>query len=313
MRHAMGWSCLIVLAGACFTGRTTLHLLEPADFTLPAQIRRLSVLPEIRNTNKAGQFDSLAFIEIDSSIEVYPIKAGFLHGAIEIMSASPRFAFVGFSENLPEMAIDSGLTGWKLARYICQSDTSDALLILAEAVVFDSLCKYTPSGDPYLMLMNKTRWGFFDPFAQQMVAQYRFVDTTYLPIEGISEERLYQSCYASGMHSARKFTPHWNEQANRIYYSGPGSDLRTASLMVRRGDWSGAASIWNRLAENRGTLSRRAAFNLALAFEQDDQLDQALLWAHLADSINSGKRSGTYIKILNGRLKVREILNKQIN
>jgi hypothetical protein len=73
------------------------------------------------------------------------------------------------------------------------------------------------------------------------------------------------------------------------------------------------ALIWNRIAGKKFMLASRAALNLALAFERDDDLDQAVLWAAYADSLRSNSITTTYRKTLGERLKVKENLDGQLS
>ena len=60
-----------------------------------------------------------------------------------------------------------------------------------------------------------------------------------------------------------------------------------------------AGAIWDKLAESpNNKKASRAAFNLALAFERDDVLDQAVLWIAFTDSLQNTAASAAYKIIL---------------
>jgi len=96
-------------------------------------------------------------------------------------------------------------------------------------------------------------------------------------------------------------------------YVGPGRDLRRAVAFTADEKWVDAGSIWDQLSESpKKKHAYRAAFNLALAYERDDVLDQAVLWIAYADSLHSTAASSAYKKILEERLKVKPLLDEQM-
>jgi hypothetical protein len=96
-------------------------------------------------------------------------------------------------------------------------------------------------------------------------------------------------------------------------YVGPGRELRKATAFTADDKWVEAGAIWDQLAESPNKKQAyRAAFNLGVAYERDDVLDQALLWIEYADSLHSTAASSAYRKILEGRLRVKPLLDEQM-
>ena len=90
--------------------------------------------------------------------------------------------------------------------------------------------------------------------------------------------------YAATM-PMEKLLPYWTE-VQRYYFDGGSVEMRDAGVYVREHNWEGAARLWKQVYDTKkGKAKMRAAFNLALACEvQDDweqaqaYLDEALLW-----------------------------------
>lgn len=72
--------------------------------------------------------------------------------------------------------------------------------------------------------------------------------------------------------------PHWNE-VTRFYYDGGNVEMRDAAVFLRENNWNEACNLWKAAYEKRkGQSKMRAAFNIALYYEVNDQLEQAREW-----------------------------------
>jgi hypothetical protein len=110
-----------------------------------------------------------------------------------------------------------------------------------------------------------------------------------------------------------QISPAWHDSIPRTFFTGPGRELGYASQLVMKNQWDQAAVIWNRLSENPNKrLASHASFNMALAWERDDELDQAMLWISYSDSLMSSGNTLIYKKIIEDRLKNRKILDLQM-
>lgn len=73
--------------------------------------------------------------------------------------------------------------------------------------------------------------------------------------------------------------PHWG-QVTRLYYTGGSVEMRDAVICLRENDWKEARRLWQQLYDNRkkGSAKMKAAFNIALSFEMEGDIDQAIEW-----------------------------------
>lgn len=312
--------CLLVFAGACFNGRITISVLEPATVTLPAAIQRISILSVPGVIAKSNVFDSISHVSLPENANVRSIKMGYLHGIVDVMSASPRFQQVVLADSALSEAALNGKLHWDDAVKICKHDTTNVLLVLSKAVSYDALRIFGLSqelelNDISYKIRNITSWVFFLPDQQQQLARFLLTDT--IVFQGVNtftdfEDILYQACYSSGRRSGNQLSPHWIN-VPRFYYTGAGKDMRTASSHIINNQWVDAALIWNRLAESPNSkLASRAAYNLALAYERDDMLDQSYLWITYSDSLYGSPRTAAYMRILNNRLQTKVKLDEQM-
>jgi hypothetical protein len=325
-------------------GHMTMSVLEPAIVTLPASIQRISILPVPGKPRPSGVFDSLKYIRLKPDTDVKNIKMGYLHGFYEVVKASPRFQKVVLSDTSFLRLNPGGRISWDIAGQICQHDTTDVLLVLSKAVVYDVVealslfdleklgieyLQYPYSGDDqdyqpsysseinvYYKLINHTKWTFYSPSEQTKMAEFTYVDSLYGNMvldPKVLENMLYQNCYLSGSALGIRICPTWKEGVERIFFTGPGRDMRIAARYANKNQWTDAATLWNKLSddEKKGRASR-AAYNMAIVWERDDDLDQAVAWITYADSLQSSIQIVTYKSILENRLKSRTLLDEQM-
>jgi hypothetical protein len=320
-------TALIVLFTACSTGLITISVLEPATLSLPVSIKSVSIFPEIVFADSQGVFDSIQDVELDPTIDYNEIKKGYLYGLYDAIAASPRFRKVVIADSShAQSAAQSGLISWHDLRQICTKDSTNAIVLLTKAVSYDYIQFYRHPDlgcSFHYQVINKTKWSFLIP-DDTLAADISINDTVHIEGQDFNcesiwvdmpsgDELLYEACYRTGNRVGTYISPSWNADVLRIIFTGPNKELRNAANLIIKDQWGEAARIWNRLSEDTNRkLASRASFNIALAFERDDDIDQAASWIAYADSLFSNSRTSKYKKILDDRLKTRIILDQQI-
>jgi len=316
----------VLVLSACSIGRITISVLEPAMIAIPSEISRVSLFPGAGIPDPPGVIDSISKIQLDPENNYNRLKRGYVEGIYESLSASPRFKKIVKSDTTYEFLLSTGQISWDELRALCRSDSTDAVLILKRAVSYDLLQMYTAPGIPCgitYQMINRTKWSFFQPFLHQESGNMVFSDTIVFDQGKVDcfspykmehiPDLLYESFFNTGLRIGRWISPSWRDSIPRIFFTGPGNDLRSAARLAMNDQWHQAAAIWNRLAEgNKKKIVSHASFNLALAWERDDELDQALLWIRYADSLYSSGSSISYRKILEDRVKSRDLLDQQM-
>jgi hypothetical protein len=312
-----------MLAVSCATSMITISVLEPATVNLPGSIQKLSIFPEAGIQEPPGTFSRLRVITLDSSLNTAEVKKGYLHGIYDIMSVSPRFQKVVIADSAFENYTRKGSITWDEMQQICKHDTTDALLILRKATSHDSIVgqfvndQYTY----FYQIINATKWAFYEPFTYQYTEDYDFSDTILVVYADKwlfekdldAGDMLYKACYRTGEYVGQRLCPTWSDDVPRFYYTSPGRDMREAASYVRKNQWLDAAMIWNRISESpKRRIAAKASLNLALAYERDDVLDQAMLWITYADSLNRNRLTLKYKKNLEERLKEKKLLDRQM-
>lgn len=288
---------LLISAGSCYTDRLTFSVLQPAEEVLPASLRKISIIPMAGVPSETGFFDSLKV-----PFDVNAIRIGYLDGIYSVLSASPRFEKVILSDSAD--FVKNAQVYWDDLEKVCRKDGTQAVLILSKAVTKSVISRKVYQYFDFV-LENQTRWIFYEPFKQQALARFNFVDTTIILDYAILEnpEIIYDALYITGEACGKRLVPYWKD-VNRILYTGPGKDLRDASEFVEANRWRNAGLLWNDLIGHRKTvIVSRAAFNLAVAFERDDDLYQAYAWLRYADSLQHTQLNTLYLDILEKRME----------
>jgi len=79
--------------------------------------------------------------------------------------------------------------------------------------------------------------------------------------------------------------PRW-EKVNRFYYTSGCLELRDGGALVREGSWDEALKLWQTAHEKKSKkIKMRTAFNIALYYELQDKIEQAIEWAKKADQL----------------------------
>jgi hypothetical protein len=322
---------VVWLTGSCFTGKIYLSVLQPATVTVPGTIRSISILPIAGVPDPPGVFDSIRVAALDPAYDYNTIKKGFIYGLYDIISLSPRFDKVVITDSGMVAQASEGILSMELLQQICRHDSTDAALVLKKAVSYDTLLQdqtlFIYSGEGFdcalhYTVVSLTRWAFFLPESRLQAFIFSSTDTIYHYEEGgcykirsprSMQELLYNACFFAGSEAGKKMVPVWDDQVVRYLFTGPDKELRKAARLALANQWADAGKIWYGLSQDPDSyLASRASFNIALAWERDDDLDQAYLWASHADSLDGNPKTAAYRKVLQERLQTREELDRQM-
>jgi hypothetical protein len=309
------FSLLILITVSCSISHTSLSILMPAEIVLPDRIKRLSIFPIVMQIS--DKMDSLRYLKPED-IKPAEINKWYLYGIADVLSVSPGLQKAALSDTVFGDTASNGKFYWDELKALCHYDTTDFILVLEKAVNYDFPYirneRYRMGG--YTIIAN-TKWTFYQPADESIAVSYNFIDTVLIggdlvPLE--IHDILSNVCYEVGKKAGNTLVPHW-QQISRLYFTGPGRSLRKAGIYVSHNQWINAGKIWNELAQNdtdQKTASR-AAFNIALAYEKDDDLKQAFNWIAYADSLHSDSLTSSYKRMLNTRIKHQLILDEQLH
>jgi hypothetical protein len=315
---------IFMILTACSTELIKISVLQPAEISIPLSIQKVSLFPGAGIPNSPGKFDSIEHVKLESHYDYNRIKRGYMEGVYEVLQQSPRFKRVVLTDTSYEKLISEGTISWDQLRQICIHDSTDAVLLLKKAVTRDVLNYFNEEEFNGLRynLLNHTKWCFYDPFKMIASDDFNFSDF-YNYEQEIASDRispiknitgiLYDACVLSGNRLGEQICPSWNDNIQRFIFSGPGKPLKQAFFLASHSQWNQAAVIWNDLSNSPDrNQAYRASFNLALAWERDDDLDQAGEWARYADSLHSTGITKAYVIILDQRIRLKSEIDSQM-
>ncbi len=333
---------VLIIMNSCYTSVVMISLLQPAELNLPGHIKSVSIYPVTGIPAPPGVFDSIRYISINQAYDYNVTRMGYIYGLYEVMAASPRFHKVTVADSSFVDSLYQGIIGWDVLKKICRYDTTDAVLLILKAVAYDSVNYVEESGFTYslsdpayyqeqygnnsctlmLTMISKFKLAFFEPMLEKKSAQLSCSDTVSLFSLNSCEDlfsadsmrdMLYNACFYTGEKLGRRLAPVWNDEVRRILYTGSDIDLGKAAWLAKQNRWAEAGKIWETLSSNRNKrIANKASFNMALAWEQEDDLNQALLWLDYADSLLTRHQTAEYRKILEQRLETKHLLDMQM-
>ena len=333
---------IVLVLASCSTSYVLVDVQRPADITINNDIKNVVIVNRSR-PSKVNLAENI--VEgIVSGERVGADKKGAEYcvmGLSNMLSNSERFNL----KNSGDIELKGTGTSsfpaplaWSEVRSICGSYDADALLVLE---TFDSDSR-TLVGAPVtrnrkvkgvrvkevsypatLIMEIQSGWRIYDVNTKLIVDENKFTELKEFSAFGVSPEdaivnlpskrrAIKESGLFAGQQYGFRISPVWVKK-NRIYYSGKLDLFKEAKKHIKKGDWNSAIDIWISLVESSDVkISRKAAFNMALASEVKGGLDTAIEWAKKSKGLGE-RRASSYINMLYKRKQDQEKLKNQIN
>jgi len=314
------WSCA---AG----GIVYIDVLRPSGIVIDSAVKTVSVTARVSRLS-AVDLSSNIYPDKPSETEAVSYAAGQFADAFEyFLSASPRFNRV--VSIVPVITSDSSLSqlSWDAAAAMLETKRSHALVSVDYFDFHDSFrIFYDPAVYSYqasLWIICRSLWRFYDVKNRTVADEFFLRDTIYSYALGetptvavLSLPSIYslisEACNSAAYHYTQRIAQVWSRET-RSYHTKGNYDLRMAGWYAQSGKWDKVVEIWRFNAEKQSSRGRaKAAFNTALAYEVDDRLDDALRLALVSYGIDSSWQTLQYIKLLNNRIVVKDLINKQL-
>jgi len=322
---------LIILFGinACSSVKPlSIDVLKPAGVTIPANIKSVKVINQsniVNNGKLSVQLNLLTKDEMPPDIDS-TVSSQFVAGFYNYMSYSPRF------EMKPPLyrPMYSNRTALQklnplMVQYICDTANCDGLVTIDYFRLTDSIDAYrTDQGYyAYLDLYNKSLWRFYSGKTGEIVDEYYLNDTIFWDNTSYDQysvfsnfptpvEAAQQSAFSAGTSYASRIAPEWIT-VNRFYYDISISGIKETRQLIANNQWEQAISIWKTLLNGENVkLASKAAFNIAIAWEVNDNLEKALSWAEKSNALYSRNSTLNYIKLLKKRIADKAKLEQRL-
>ncbi|MBN2213876.1 MAG: hypothetical protein JW723_06490 [Bacteroidales bacterium] len=320
---------LFMLVISCSTFQITkISVLMPGEIEFPSDVHHVSLaLLKNENNMPAGRIDHIDNMELDPEFNYYQYAREYLYGLQTSLQESPIFERIKISrlDNYDSLGYEPEFD-WREIIRICRHDTTDALILIDDFRLDDSLKVSDWLAGYYVEyeLKNTMSFHVLNPRMQQITARNSFSnENSWIGLEislesaldqmPAGEDMILQSCYETGLKAGRSMAPVWNNDIRRIYYLRGNKLLARGASFARKDMWREAANYWRMAAgSNKDRISAKASFNMALACEIEDKLELAREWIGLSDSIRSTEFSMLYQQIIKTRLEYQKVLDKQM-
>lgn len=287
-------------------------VLKPAKNTIPPEVKSIVLV----NNSYPYVDSSIHFLEVEGEIELLDsiwveafadsvllsLKEGLL---------SHRFFDTVFIDttNYNELVLGKPLK--KLTAFevntICEKFGADAVLAL-DGYKYGSKLEVINYGDAQGASLDAnatTYWRFYDYYTQSILFEDLKRDTIYWYGEGASavdaasklpsiEHAITEIGFYIGEEYVKNIVPSWETREQRLFIAGN-------SYFVNAAEWYGKANykeaekLWAYIFEHGNNYEKaRAAHNIAISFEQQNEIASALKWAFNSYNIYREIKSPIY-------------------
>lgn len=324
---------LLLLASVLLTSCTIykeypIEIYKPGEVSLPAEAKTIALVSRNfkypadtlqqyyqadYNLKKENRFSARAIDSLAITSALGGLSSALQSGE---KSANIKQLPYGYiqphkGEKLPVFSMDA-------VNEISNETRADVLISLETFSCFYSTFSSSVSESPASEVITAGVWSVIDTKLRKVIDHKQMIDTIYwneydeqtgrkttLPprIDAIKT-----AAQMAGESFANRLAPSW-QQTSRMFILPPVEDFRLAAQNFTEGKWEDAIKIWSVYApEKYGKLSIAAMYNIALALEMGDQIDEALTMIVKAETLAKSWRSsndlktvGLYKKILSQR------------
>jgi hypothetical protein len=297
MKHFILIASIILLFSSCVsTNYLIVEFKEPARITLPPEVVNVVV---VDNSYMSEEQPSHVVLPQKDTILVSADSARMHLGEsmAKYMEEEKFFNAVTYYPNFRRGAdsLQIYLTNDQIAD-ICYKTNSDALICINQSIISGTM-ELIPFFYDYAVLSVGVAASIkaYKADGTALHDSYILADTLFW--EGIPKEMkvskkasadvpiidIQQSMMESAEMAADVLTnlyiPFWSKE-ERHYYTGGSSEMKKAAAHANEYQWSEAALIWGKLyeQETKPVKQIRLAYNIALANECLNDIDNALIW-----------------------------------
>jgi tetratricopeptide (TPR) repeat protein len=191
---------------------------------------------------------------------------------------------------------------------ICKNYDVDALLVLENFTETAEGEYRIPGGidEGYLQVSYSSAWRFYDPSHPNQSKLFRLKDilswryhqyyAVRLPSDRLPtvKEALIEGGIASGETVAVQICPVWTD-TERYFFKTRNKAIDKAIPLMKENKWTEAAEVWKKYSSEPDlSLRSRIEYNIALAEELNDNLNEALEWINKSLKTKYSEQADNY-------------------
>ena len=331
-----------LILSSCKLTNVSYSGLRPADVTLPKEIKNVVLVNRYKADRRNSWFNVVEGIFTGEIL--FADKRGVEQALAALQTRlqdGPKFNVAIANDQLTGTGtgiIPPPLTSnqiWEL----CQINNADAVIAIES---FDSDIniiaeprqrKRTVNGqeviENYFEAIERVRinmtWRTYNGKGGNIIDQHTMLAQRAFTATGLTPDlarrglifpvdAIMRTAFEGGDSYGIRISPSWVNYVREIYTKASRSgQMKAARRMAVRGDWDGAAKIWERLSQSQNEkIAKRASFNRAVAAEFQGNYEEALTWARKAADQYGLRRADRYIFTLKARLNELQRLDQQM-
>ena len=258
---------VVVLFSACTTVQYfSFERLQPADINFPEQVRSVGVVNGVPSTN--GGDGKVAAETFAHEIAA----ADYFNQVVICDSVLKSFGRVQTDSLIQALGVDM-LFAIEQVEVELEKGTYYIPELMAKVPVIDGIVTplvraYVAGREAPLFSITKQDticWELRQDLTEEIIIKEASEYAAKLPMQYL--------------------LPYWKE-VERYYFDGGNVEMRDAGFFVREGNWDEASALWQTLYNTKkGKVKMRAAYNLALYHELQDDFDKAKEYLNVASSL----------------------------
>jgi hypothetical protein len=308
------FALIIAISFSCVTTKTLkIEIPVESKKELPKAIQSLTLVNRsIDSSFSDHETDSLQKIfyknnfKYDTIINDIQAVDTCLKALGDLLFESGRYDVVIPEDRFLKFEKNSFLTQempWNEVNNLCTTYHTDAVLSIDHfktrvSTKFDKEAFYDPLSDSFseassaqIAVYYEVLFRVYDPANEKIHVREFIRDTLVWEDADLSTKALFnrftsiksalsQAGIAVSLDFTELISTVWRDE-KRQYFSKGDAELKHASLFIEDNNWKSAMAIWKNLAENSKskTIRSKAEFNLAIGYELEGNIEQAILWA----------------------------------
>ncbi|KAA6313120.1 hypothetical protein EZS27_036059 [termite gut metagenome] len=282
---------LMVLFASCQnTKQFSIDYMVPANVSFPSQLKRIAVVnnvTEVFEIQPLQEKQTVYFNEIagpvTESLAEHIAAANYFDevlicdSALRARDIFPRETTLS-QEEVKELTEDLGadvilsLEALRIESVNAVKIALDQYLYCGtlDITVYPKVNIYIPNRSTPIAIINAADSLFWEKYGK--------TQTSVVPVIPVKQMVKEIIDFAGGI-PVNYLIPHW-ETANRYIYTGGSTEMRDATVYVSNDQWEEAYKLWKQAAlSNRKKLQMYAALNIAVYYEMNDKIEEAMMWA----------------------------------
>ncbi|NND15912.1 MAG: hypothetical protein HKN89_06265 [Eudoraea sp.] len=343
LQKILGLLVLGLLSSCGATSNLEITAIEPAAINLEQNLSRIGIInssnPEAAETSK----DKLtARIRKEDNRLVKSGVNAALEGLQETLEADARFDEVVLIPETPKMLIGLGTEpehgAWRSIADLCQTYNVDAIFALAnyETETEVKLKKTSYLALDLIRVENKIRgheltvetliengWRIYEPSSQKILDEFSSREEIVTTGQGRTPVRALENLGSrhddvvyqgkkSGSHYGSRLKP-MERKIPREYFIKGSPSFEQAHKYALNEEWEKVKLLWVKEVNNpKDRVKQRACHNLAVWFEYQGNLKEAIEWATKAHEFGDNKTTRAYLDSLLKRETEQELVQDQL-